>query len=143
VLGEKKQRLRYQEKKVHRIEKQGPVSAVTQRSEGKQGDIMKTLKCKCGREQACGRPNHITIKEAESLGWLLVNQDKWVCPVCNEALAMHDIEIVAVDNKGSKVSLGKYQTSVDNYVLYVDVSNRDMSNVLNLQIEFFGKSKSK
>ena len=140
MLGENEQRLRYQEKRSTENKNQGPAASVTLRSERKQGDIMKILRCECGREQAYGRPNHITIKEAESLGWVLVNQAKWVCPVCNEALAMHDIEIVAQDNRGNKASIGKYKTSVDNYVLCVDVSNRDMSNVLTLQIEFFGKS---
>jgi len=51
----------------------------------------------------------------------------------------YKFEVVAQDNRGHKESIGTYQTSVDNYVLYVDVSNRDLSNCIGLQIEFFGK----
>jgi len=54
-------------------------------------------------------------------------------------LAEYDIEIEAQDNRGNKVSLGKYRTSVENYVLCVEVQNRDLSNTINLIIEFKGK----
>jgi len=98
------------------------------------------MKCNCGREQAYGRPHHITIQEAESLGWVLI-EHQWVCPVCNPALAEYDIEIQVQDNRGNKASIGKYRTAVENYVLCVDVRNADMSNVLFLHIEFKGKVK--
>lgn len=54
-------------------------------------------------------------------------------------LALYDIEIEAQDNRGNKVSLGKYRTSVENYVLCVDVCSFDLRNTLFLQIEFKGK----
>jgi len=101
---------------------------------------MKILKCDCGREQAYGRPNHITMKEAVSLGWVFKPEnDKWICPICNPALAECDYEIVAQDKQGNKVSLGKYRTSIENYIVNVDVQSFDLSNCINLQIEFFGK----
>jgi len=54
-------------------------------------------------------------------------------------LAEYDIEIEAQDNRGNKVSLGKYRTSVENYVLCVDVRSYDLRNALFLHIEFKGK----
>jgi len=54
-------------------------------------------------------------------------------------LAEYDIEIEVQDNRGCKASIGKYRTSVENYVLCVDVRNRDLSNTINLIIEFKGK----
>lgn len=56
-------------------------------------------------------------------------------------LAKYDIEIKVQDNRGNKASIGKYRTSVENYVLCVDVRNHDLSKVLFLHIEFKGKSK--
>ncbi len=47
-----------------------------------QGNVMKYIKCDCGREQAYGRPEHIRIQEAESIGWVMIDH-RWVCPVCN------------------------------------------------------------
>lgn len=54
-------------------------------------------------------------------------------------LAEYDVEIEVQDNRGCKASIGKYRTAVENYVLCVDVRNRDLSNVLFLHIEFKGK----
>lgn len=99
---------------------------------------MKYLKCNCGREQAYDRPHHITIQEAESIGWVLIKH-QWVCPVCNPGLVEYDIEIEVQDNRGNKASIGKYRTAVENYVLCVDVQNRDLSNAIAIIIEFKGK----
>jgi len=57
-------------------------------------------------------------------------------------LAEYDIEILVQDDRGCKASIGKYRTSVENYVLCVNVENRDLSNVLFLHIEFKGKVKT-
>jgi len=57
-------------------------------------------------------------------------------------LALYDIEIQVQDDRGCKASIGKYRTSVENYVLCVDVRNADLSNVLFLHIEFKGKVKT-
>jgi len=54
-------------------------------------------------------------------------------------LGKRDIEIFAVDSRGSRASIGKYHTSITNYVLCVRVRNRDLSNVVELLIEFKGK----
>jgi len=51
----------------------------------------------------------------------------------------YDIEIEVQDNRGCKASIGKYRTAVENYVLCVNVQNRDLSNAINLIIEFKGK----
>jgi len=56
-------------------------------------------------------------------------------------LAQYDVEIEVQDNRGNKASIGKYRTSVENYVLCVDVQSYDLSNVLFLHIEFKGKVK--
>jgi len=106
---------------------------------------MKYLKCDCGREQAYGRPHFITIQEAESLGWVLIKH-QWVCPVCNPALAeqqQYNIEVFVRDFvSGRRVSCGKYQTLVENYVLCVDVSQvvqALMPELFRIEIEFSGK----
>jgi len=56
-------------------------------------------------------------------------------------LAKYDIEIKAQDDRGNKVSLGKYRISVEHYVLCVEVRSFDLRNALYLHIEFKGKVK--
>jgi len=57
-------------------------------------------------------------------------------------LAEYDIEIKVQDNRGNTASIGKYRTSVENYVLCVDVRSFDLSKVVQLHIEFKGKVKT-
>jgi hypothetical protein len=59
----------------------------------------------CGREQSYAPADEsggVTQKEAESLGWALIDGKWWICPVCNPALAEHDVEIFVQDNRGNK-----------------------------------------
>ena len=99
---------------------------------------MKILKCECGREQSYGRGS-MSRKEAKAVGWV-VKSGEWICPFCNPALVRYNLEIFAQDNFGHKESWGKYQTSIENYTLCVDVRNRDFfCNTICLHIEFSGK----
>ena len=56
-------------------------------------------------------------------------------------LAKYDIEIKVQDNRGNKASIGKYRTSVEDYVLCVDVRSYDLKTAMFLIIEFKGKAE--
>jgi len=48
-------------------------------------------------------------------------------------------EVFVQNKSGNRVSCGKFESDIDDYVLHVDVRDLDLSDLLSIQIEFKGK----